>query len=376
MALWTKQGVFAKAVKETLLKRLCRQHLITSGISVYISGDDLGKLLSDLLVTHVAMQTVITDSVKTFWQNMLCHASNELQNRKCFMLDLPCFVITIPIADGLSVIPFDPANRDRRRDDILCQILSQPLSALRHFCRLNESDKTLWISFPCPINIFFNIGIANILSDHFEKMILPFSVHQIVRDVRDAFPLFGRVNSACCHEYMKVRVVMTGSSSGLKNYNVSDIEFCAGAGFENVFEAGVACLHEMGKQCWIAIKPFMQEIRHCQYDMAISYPGQQTSADEVCPSVGIDFSAGKTEAGFAGKSDASGFTAIAASVLYKAHLFRIAAVEHFLNGIIVIRAVKAWMTLLECIPVIVKNLLENIFINAFHGCFVGTTITK
>jgi hypothetical protein len=110
--------------------------------------------------------------------------------------------------------------------------------------------------------------------------------------------------------------------------------------------------------------------------MAISYSRQQPSANEVSPSVGINFAAGKTEAGFAGKSDASGFTAIAASVLYKAHLFRIATVEHLLNSIVVIRAVKSWMYLLERIPVIVKYLLENVFVNAFHGCSLGTTITK
>ena len=99
-------------------------------------------------------------------------------------------------------------------------------------------------------------------------------------------------------------------------------------------------------------------------------------ADEVRPSVGIDLSAGKTEAGFAGESDASGFTAIAASVLYKAHLFRIATVEHFLNGVGVIRAVKAWIGLFKRIPMIVEDVLECVFIKAFHGCSLGTTIPK
>jgi hypothetical protein len=173
---------------------------------------------------------------------------------------------------------------------------------------------------------------------------------------------------------MKVGVVMAGSSCGLKNYNVSNIEFCTGAGLENIFETGATCSHERTEQYGITIKPFMQEIRHGQHDMAISYPRQQTSADEVCPSVGIDFSAGKTEAGFAGKSDTSYFAAIAASVLDKPHLLGITAVEHFLNGVGIIRVVKSWMVLLEYIPVIVENLLECIFVNAFHGCSLRTTI--
>jgi hypothetical protein len=175
---------------------------------------------------------------------------------------------------------------------------------------------------------------------------------------------------------MKMWVVMTGSSCGLKNDNVSNVEFCAVAGLEDIFETGVACPHEMAQECGIAIKPFMEEIRHCQHDMAISYPRQQTSADKVCPSVGIDLGAGKTKAGFAGESDTSYFTAVAASVLNKAHLFGVAAVQHFLDGIVIIGTVKFGMGLLKRIPVIIENLLKCIFINAFHSCSMGTTIPK
>ena len=38
--------------------------------------------------------------------------------------------------------------------------------------------------------------------------------------------------------------------------------------------------------------------------------------------------------------------------------------------------VKAWMELLERIPVIVENLLKGVFVDAFHGCFLRTTITE
>ena len=173
-----------------------------------------------------------------------------------------------------------------------------------------------------------------------------------------------------------MRVVMAGTPGGLKNDNVSEVEFCAGAGLENIFETGVTGSHKMAQQFRIAAKPYMEEVRHCQYDMPISYSRQQASADEVCPSVCIDLSAGKTKAGFAGKSDTSGFSAVAASVLDKAHLFRVAAVEHFLNGVIVIRTVKSWMGLLKRIPMIVEDMLECVFVNAFHGCSLRTTIAK
>jgi hypothetical protein len=175
---------------------------------------------------------------------------------------------------------------------------------------------------------------------------------------------------------MKMRVVMGGTSCGLKNYNVSDVECFTGAGLENIFETGVTCSDKMAQQFGIAIKPFMQEIRHCQHDMAIIYPRQQASADEICPSVGINFATGKAEAGFAGKSDTSGISAVAASVLYKAHLVRVAAVEHFLNGVGVIRVVKAPIKLFKRIPVIVEDILECVFVNAFHGYSLLTKIAE
>jgi hypothetical protein len=175
---------------------------------------------------------------------------------------------------------------------------------------------------------------------------------------------------------MKVGVVMAGTSGGLENNNVSYIEFHPGASVENVFETGMSCPHEGTEQFGITIKPGSQELRHGQYDMSISYAGQQPSSDEVGPSVGIDLGTGKAEAGFAGESDTSYFSALAASVLNKAHLFRIAAVEHFMDGVVIVGTIKSCVGLLKRIPVIVENLLESVFVNAFHGCSLRITITE
>ncbi len=110
--------------------------------------------------------------------------------------------------------------------------------------------------------------------------------------------------------------------------------------------------------------------------MSISYTGQQSPSDEVGPSVGISFGTGKAEAGLACKGDTSYFSTLAASVLDKAHFFGIAAVKHFLDSVVVIRAVKSRMSLLERIPMLVENLLERVFVNAFHGCSLRTTIPE
>jgi len=108
----TKQWVFAEAIEETLLKRFRRQHSVASGISGYISRDDLDKAFSHLLVSNIAVESVITDSVKSLWQNVLNHPSDESEDREGFVFNLSCFVVTVPVADGFTVISFNPANRD------------------------------------------------------------------------------------------------------------------------------------------------------------------------------------------------------------------------------------------------------------------------
>ena len=173
-----------------------------------------------------------------------------------------------------------------------------------------------------------------------------------------------------------MRVIISGSSGGLQNNNVSDIEFATVAGLDNIFETGITYSHKSAEQFRITKKPCSQELRHGQHNMPISYTWYQPSADKICPSVGISFCTGKAKTGFAGESNASSFSATATSIPNEAHFVGITTIEHFLNIVVVVGIVKASIDLIERIPVVVKNLFECIFINAFHGCSLRTTITK
>ena len=376
ITLWAKQRVFAEAVEEALLKRLGRQNPVSSGVNGTVRWNDLGQLFSDLLVAHIAVESVISDSVKSFGQNVLNHPSDESQDRKGFVYNLSCLMVAVPVANGLAIVSFNSANRDRRRDDILCQVACQPLSAGWHFSRLKVSDEAFGVIVPCAVNVFFHREIGNIFSEHVQKMILPFFVHHLVGDIGDRFPLAIRINPSCGHEDMQVGVVMAGSSGGLENNDVSDVEFDSASGLENIFETGVSCSHEWTEQCGVTIKPCSQKFGHGQYHMAIGDAGQKPSADEVSPSLGVSLGTGQAEAGFAGKSDSSYFATLAAAVLDITHLVGITAAEHFLDRVVVIRTVKSWVILLKLIPVIVENLLKGIFVNAIHGCSLRTTIPE
>ena len=138
----------------------------------------------------------------------------------------------------------------------------------------------------------------------------------------------------------------------------------------------MSCPYEGNEQGGVAKEPGSQELRHGQDHMAIGDTRQEASSDEIGPAVGVNLGTGKTEAGFAGKGNSAYFSTVAASVLDKAHLFRIAAVEHLLNSFVVVGTVRVWPELLKRIPVIVENLLEGVFVNTFHGCSLRTTIPE
>jgi len=373
--LGTKQGIFTEAIDEALVKRFWRQNPVTSGIDGYVGRNGSGKVFSDLLVTNIAMQSVISDSLKALRQDVLYHSCNELDGREGLVLDLTCFVVSIPVAYEFSIISFNSAYRNRWGYDILCQILSQTFSARGHFCLLQKGDKTIGVICPCPVDVFFNIWVGNVLPEHFQQMVLPFSVHHIVWDVTNRFPFAFFIKSSCGHEDMKVGVVMSGASGSLQDDNVTYIEFfypCTG--LENIFDTGMSCPHKRAEQFWVAKEPDTKKFGHGQDYMSISYDRQQSSSDEVRPSINIDLCAGKTEAGLTGESNTACLSTVAAAVLHKAHLFGITAVKHFLDCFGVVRAIKMWGNLSEGIPVIMKYLFECVFFDAFHGCFLRTKI--
>ena len=367
VTLWAKQRIFAEAVEETLPKRPGWQNPVASGIDRRHGGDDLGKAFSGYLVTHIAVESVITDSLETFWQDVLDHSSHELEFREGFMLDLFCFVVLIPVADRFAVIVFDSSYRDGGRNDIFRQVLSQSLSAGRNFSRLKECYKAFGILFPCSFNVLFHSRIVNLFSEHFQEMVLPLFVHHFVRNVGDVFPMFQRINSAAGHEDVKMGVVMAGSSGGLENNNGSNVEFFSRISVENVFEAGVSRLHQGAEQCGIAIKPDMQGFGHSQNHMAISNAGQETPSDEISPAVGIDRAARQAKAGFAGEGNSANFSALAASVLSITHLFGIAAVKHFPHSVIAVGIIKAPSKLLKGVPVIIENPFERVSVNILES---------
>ena len=162
-------------------------------------------------------------------------------------------------------------------------------------------------------------------------------------------------------------VVVAGSTGGLQDDDGAEVELRAGRDAEDVPHAGIARPHERAQERRISIEPRVQVIRHGQDHVAVGDAGQESSSDKLGPAVGVDLGAGQAEAGLAGEGDSTSFSAGQATVLHKAHLLRIAAVQHLLDGCVAGWDIEARIDDLEVIPVIPEDLLERGLVDAFHG---------
>ncbi len=129
----------------------------------------------------------------------------------------------------------------------------------------------------------------------------------------------------------------------------------------------MACRWQMRKKRGGTVKPEMEPFRYGENDVAVGDAWQEPSPDEFNPLVGIDFAAGEAEGGLAAESDAASFSAMHTTVLCKAHLLRVATVEHLLDYIVVVVGVIFRIDCFEVFPVVPENLLESFFVDMFHS---------
>ncbi len=90
-------------------------------------------------------------------------------------------------------------------------------------------------------------------------------------------------------------------------------------------------LDEKRQQFGILEEGGMEEIGDSENDVAVRHAGEEATADEIGPVLGIGFGAGKAERGFTGKSDLEGVATLRATILGIAHGVGIAARDHFLD---------------------------------------------
>jgi hypothetical protein len=149
----TVEGVFSEGVEEGLGEGFSGQDAIASGIGWSSRGLEAIQDRSHPGVADVSMQAVVSDALESFGQDMLDHSSDESDHVQGGPFDFSGLMIPVPISNGLCVILYDASDADGEADDVLGQVMSQPLSAGRDLSALNVGDQSLGATYPSDENI-------------------------------------------------------------------------------------------------------------------------------------------------------------------------------------------------------------------------------
>ena len=128
-ALGADQRVFAEGFLEPLDEGRSGQHAVAFAVVRWGRGlGEGGQGFAVPGITGIGVQAVIADALESFGQDVLDHASDEVQDRQSFVLDGVGLMVVVPVSDRLAVVPFNASQGDRRGSDVLGQVLGQSFS--------------------------------------------------------------------------------------------------------------------------------------------------------------------------------------------------------------------------------------------------------
>jgi len=99
-----EKRVASEAFKEELPEGLPGQDAEAFGAGGYFGGEHCGDPGAVVLVVDVAVESVVADALEALGEDMLNHAPDKAKDGQGFMLDLPRFVIPVPVPHFLPVV--------------------------------------------------------------------------------------------------------------------------------------------------------------------------------------------------------------------------------------------------------------------------------
>jgi hypothetical protein len=235
------------------------------------------------------VKAVVTNTLKSFGEDVFDHASDEAEDGKCLVQDPVGLVVFVPVCDESSVIKFDTANGNGRGNHVFGEVSSQAFAPRRNGALLDVSDEAFGVFFPCEVDVPVEVRVVKVVAEHAKEVKLPFTMKEIIREIGERFPLVVLSDASGGDQDMEMGIVVTRASCGLKDDDGADVEPLFSAGGKEVDEAVPACLYEGREKVRIAIEVDVEKIRNGKDDMTINDARKESSGDEVDPSVGVGF---------------------------------------------------------------------------------------
>ena len=205
-------------------------------------------------------------------------------------------------------------------------------------------------------------------------MVLPFPVHHSVGNEFYVLPVSLGGQSTSGDQDMEMGIELPRSSEGLQYHHATDIKGLASRGLKDVEETGMASPHQFAEQVGALIEPVAEEVRGGQNEVAVGDSRKESASDEVSPLAHPWLCTREAKAGLAGEGQLASLAAIDATVLDVTHLVRVTAVQHLLDGRVVVPCIEGGIPFFERVPVIPEDLPERSNVHRSHDCAPKTSL--
>lgn len=161
-----EERVAAKAFEKELFKGFPGNDAEAFRAGRYDCGKYSGQLLADFPIADISMESIVSDALEAFGEDVLNHASDKAEGGQGLVFDLARFMVFVPVAHRFPVIALDAPHRDGGRDDIFGQVFGEPSTAGRNLFFFDKGHEPFRVFFPRLINIQFHAGAGDVLFEH------------------------------------------------------------------------------------------------------------------------------------------------------------------------------------------------------------------
>lgn len=157
-----EKRVAAKAFEKELFKGFSGNDAEALGAGGYFCREYSGKPLAGFPIANMAVESIVSDALEAFGEDVLDHASDKAAGGQGFIFDLAGFMVFVPVPHRFPVIALDAPHRDGWRDDIFGQIPGEPPSAGRNLFFFDKGHEPFRVFFPRLVNLLFHAGAGDV----------------------------------------------------------------------------------------------------------------------------------------------------------------------------------------------------------------------
>ena len=263
----------------------------------------------------------------------------------------------------LTIIAIKPPDGDRGAHDLSRSIARHALILRRHLALVHVGHQAVRILRETGIySAVDRVGLEG-LAEHRQQVPLPLAPQERLGQGLEMLPAFSRlIQASAGGEQREMGVVRPMTTMRMEHHKIAPSQRLAPDGALEIVEALHATTHERAQHARrVLVKGRAEHGRHRQDHVPRDHPLVKDPAHLVDPVIDRDFGTPQAQRRLtAPRHQVLALATVQAAIRDRAYFFRVAARQHLGHQAIVIRRLVARMGLLKRLPVVSKDLLEDI----------------